>query len=221
MRDLRNITLICIDGVNPNIGVKAVKYSMREINFAKNLILSHIKPDNMPDNIIFEEIPKLTHDTYSQFVLNRLHEYVDTDYVLLINDDGFVINPHLWDDEFLKYDYIGAPWRAHYPHARVGNGGFSLRSKKFLKLCSQLTWNGGHEDAECCIFNKPFFLQNGCKYAPLEVAMRFSLESKIPECTNYDLNTCFGFHGKGVVVDVFEDGGQQFKDRLRLLDDVV
>jgi hypothetical protein len=220
MKDLCNITLLCIDGVNPNIGVKAVKYSMREINFAKNLILSHVKPDIMPDNVIFEEIPKLTHDTYSQFVLNQLHEYVDTDYVLLINDDGFIINPHLWDDEFLKYDYIGAPWRAHYPHARVGNGGFSLRSKKFLKLCSELIWNGGHEDAECCIFNKSFFLQNGCKYAPLEVAMRFSLESKIPECTNYDLNTCFGFHGKGEVIDVFENGGQQFKDKIKLLETI-
>ena len=24
--------------------------------------------------------------------------------------DGHIVNPHLWTNEFLKYDYIGAPW---------------------------------------------------------------------------------------------------------------
>lgn len=220
MKELPNVTIICIDGVNPEIGLKALKYSIKDIKFAKAILLSHIRPDNIPDNITFCQMPKLTHDTYSKFVLEHLSDYFDTEFVLLINDDGFVINPHLWQDEFLKYDYIGAPWKAHYPHARVGNGGFSLRSKKLTQLCKFIRWSGGHEDAEICIFNRGFLEANSCRFAPLELAMKFSLESKIPECPNYDLNTCFGFHGRGVVTDVFEDGGQQFKDRLKLLDNV-
>ena len=221
MIELPNVTLLCIDGVNPNQGIKAVKYSMRGINFAKSYILSHIKPDIIPADIIYKQIPQLTHDTYSGYVLQHLYKFFDTDFCLVINDDGFVINPELWSDEFLNYDYIGAPWRSHYPHARVGNGGFSLRSKKFINLCRQIPWNGEHEDAACCIFNKQFFLDNGCVYAPLDIAMKFSLESKIPECQDYNLDKTFGFHGKGVVYDVFEDKGQQFKDRIKLLDTVV
>lgn len=219
MINLPNVTIICIDGVNPNIGIKALIYSIKDISFAKSYILSHIKPDNIPAGIEYVSIPKLTHHTYSGFVLSELYKFVDTDFCLLINDDGFIINPHLWTDEFLKYDYIGAPWRSHYPHARVGNGGFSLRSRKFVNLCSSIVWKGEHEDAACCIFNKTFMEVNGCKYAPLEVAMKFSLESKIPEC-DYDLNKTFGFHGRGEVYDVFEDGGQQFKDRLKLLESI-
>ena len=72
--------------------------------------------------------------------------------MLVIQDDGHIVNPSLWDEEFLKYDYIGLPWpfedswiekqlkeqrpiiRKVYPKNRVGNGGFSLRSRKFLEF---------------------------------------------------------------------------------------
>ena len=97
-----NITIICIDGVDPNQGLKALKYSMKHITFAKSIIMSHIKPDNVPDNVVFEQIEPLTHDSYSPFVLSNLSSYVDTEYCLLINDDGFVINPELWDENFLS-----------------------------------------------------------------------------------------------------------------------
>lgn len=218
---LPNVTILCMGGVNSDVGIKALVYSIKDIQFAKAVILSHKRPKIVPDYINFIEIPELTHHTYSYFCLQNLHTFFNTDFVLLIQDDGFVINSHLWTDEFLKYDYIGAPWRAHYPHARVGNGGFSLRSKKLVNLCRTLTWNGEHEDGAICIFNRHIFEQNGCRFAPLDLAMKFSLESKIPECKNYSLDTCFGFHGRGEVTDVFEDGGQQFKDKLKLLNSVV
>lgn len=213
--NLDNVTIICIDGVNPEIGLKALKYSMKDINFAKAILLSHIKPKSISNDIEFIEIEKLSHTTYNSFILQNLDSYFNTDFCLTIHDDGFVINPHLWTDDFLKYDYIGAPWGPEYGNYRVGNGGFSLRSKKFTKL-SKLLHNEGHEDAICCIYNKKFMEENGCVYAPLEIAMKFSLETKIPECS-YDLNNTFGFHGKGVVDSVHFGEGQQFKDKLNLL----
>ncbi len=39
------------------------------------------------------------------------------------------------------------------------------------------------------------FIECGCKYAPLEVASKFSLELPIPEIP-HDLTKTFGFHGK-------------------------
>ena len=219
---LKNVTIICVDGVNPHIGLKALKYSIRHIDFAKNLLISHIKPDNIPDNISFQEIPKLTHDTYSQFMLHELYKYVDTDYCLTIHDDGFIINPHLWSDEFLEYDYIGAPWYHTVPYYgqkyRVGNGGFSLRSKKLVNLCRNIKTNS-HEDANISIRNRDLLEHYGCKFPSVEVAMRFSLEEEIPECP-FDLNTCFGFHGKGTSTLRSNEHNQQLLDRIKLLDTV-
>jgi hypothetical protein len=220
MKDLSNITIVGFSGSTPEQAVRSIKYSTSKINFNKKIIFSHIKPKNLTDDIHFECIEELTHHTYSRFILHDLVKYIDTDFCLITHDDGFIINPHLWDDSFLDYDYIGAPWRSHYPQARVGNGGFSLRSKKFLQLCKHIPWNGMHEDAQCCIFYKDFFIANGCKYATIDVAMRFSLESKIPECKNYSLDTTFGFHGKGLVYDVFQDDGQQFQDKINLLNTI-
>ena len=217
--NLDNVTIICIDGVNPNVGVKALKYSMQEINFAQSIILSHIKPDIIPDGVEYIKIPELTHHTYSSFCLHELYKYFTTDFVLIIHDDGFVINPHKWTNEFLNYDYIGAPWRGE-GNNRVGNGGFSLRSKKLVNLCRAIQWGGGHEDGEICITQRQLFVNNGCKFAPTELAALFSLESKLHD-VEYNLENSFGFHGKGVVESVHFGEGQQFKDKLKLRDAVI
>lgn len=219
---LKNITLVCIDGVDPNQGLKALRYSMKDIDFAKNVMISHIVPDNIPDDVVFEQIDPLTHDTYSPFVLGRLSEYIDTEYCLLINDDGFVINPHLWDDKFLEYDYIGAPWKEHGQINRVGNGGFSLRSKKLIDLCKNIVpFDGEHEDGTICLRYKHFLESHGCNFAPVEVAMNFSLESRIPEC-EFTLDNTFGFHGRGIPENRCDHDGfyHQFHDKLALLDTV-
>jgi len=217
---LDNITILCVDGVNPEIGLKALKFSMKHIQFGKAKLLSHIKPDNIPDSIEFTEIEKLSHETYSPFMLHQLHKYVDTDYCLTIHDDGFVINPHLWTDEFLKYDYIGAPWKNYGQINRVGNGGFSLRSRKLINLCQYME-SRGHEDGTICLRYKAALEQHGCRFAPVELAMKFSLESRIPEC-EFDLNNCFGFHGRGDPKNTCDHDGfyQQFQDKIKLLEQV-
>lgn len=220
---LDNVTIICIDGVNPNIGLKALKYSMRNVDFKEAKIVSHIKPDDLPDNIQFCQIEPLTHDTVSSWTLHELYKYVDTDYCLTIHDDGFVINPHLWTNEFLNYDYIGAPWFHTIPYYgpihRVGNGGFSLRSKKLINLCKNLNYTSGHEDGIICLRNRLWFEAQGCKFSPVEIAMKFSLEEEIPEC-EFNLNNCFGFHGRGISLLRSENHNQQLLDRIKLLESV-
>jgi hypothetical protein len=53
--------------------------------------------------------------------------------VLLVQWDGYVCNPDAWDPAFLDCDYIGAKWFWHNDAMRVGNGGFSLRSRRLLE----------------------------------------------------------------------------------------
>ena len=149
---LKNVTILCLDGVNPNNGLKALLYSMKDIDFAEAIIISHKSPDNIPDNVQFRQIEQLTHEDVSPWMLHELYKYINTDHCLTIHSDGFVINPQLWDNDFLKYDYIGAPWSHTIPYYgqkyRVGNGGFSLRSKNLINLCRNIrTWwiNESHQ----------------------------------------------------------------------------
>jgi hypothetical protein len=130
---------------------------------------------------------------------------------LIVQYDGYIINPDKWKDEFLNFDYIGAPWSK--PHEsdrifardpfgnlqRVGNGGFSLRSKKLLDLAKKLNlkWEPYrdcyNEDGYICVFKRHIYEENGCKFAPLDVAKYFSHEADIPEVQGI---MPFGFHGK-------------------------
>ena len=52
-------------------------------------------------------------EQYSDFVLKQVIQHIRTPWVLLIQWDGYVVDPSAWRAEFLDYDYIGArwPWR--------------------------------------------------------------------------------------------------------------
>ena len=214
-RKLNNITLVCLNCVNPSLGVKALKYSMKELEFKRAILFSHERPSNITDDIEFIQIRKLTHQGSCWFMLKQINQYIDTDFCLSIHDDGFVINPHLWQDRFLEYDYIGAPWAEGF----VGNGGFTLRSKLFMNVCQEIPWNGEHDDWHACVTHRDYFISRGCKYAPMDLAVTFSLEGMIPGY-DYNLDNCFGFHGRGEVGYLFRDKGQQFKDKIALLNEI-
>lgn len=72
--------------------------------------------------------------------LTKLHTRFDTEYVLIIQNDGFPLRSGI--ERFVgSFDYVGAPWIKHlsyfdlfpYPKYAVGNGGFSLRSKRLCQ----------------------------------------------------------------------------------------
>jgi hypothetical protein len=145
-----------------------------------------------------------TYYKYNDFVFRELGPYVETSHCLLIQYDSWILRPELWDDAWLEYDYIGAPWPikdnaylSNGEHVRVGNGGFSLRSKRLLELPKkyniELTQEQGYynEDGNICCYHRKEFLDLGIKYAPIEVACVFSHELDIPENQNI---LPFGFH---------------------------
>jgi hypothetical protein len=127
---------------------------------------------------------------------------------MLIHDDGFIINSTAWRDEFLEYDYIGAPWPIPSDSLsyrdingeliRVGNS-VSLRSKRVLDLPSQLNleWKPFHgfysEDGFICVNYRHEFIKHGCKFADIGVAKYFSHETELIETIGI---APFAFHGK-------------------------
>ena len=166
--------------------------------------------------MVEDQVRSLTNiDEYNYYILYELYKHVNTDYVLIVQDHAFIINPDSWMDEFYDYDYIGAPWpirdRAYITpfgeHQRVGNGGFSLRSKKLLevplhtsipfKVAEQPNFykmfgcSNTNEDGNITVHNKHLFEKSGCKIAPIEMAKYFSYESPVPENRGI---IPFGFH---------------------------
>lgn len=201
MLDLLDVTLLTISGTDDETTflehLQSLYYSKKNIHFGKVKILSPIKPIALLDDVEYVNIPTLSYGEYSDFVIRELNNYVNTTHVLIIQSDGFITNIDKYDERFFEYDYIGAPWRniSHYNFIRVGNGGFSLRSKRFLEICQKYCpTHGFNEDHLVCITYRHIFLQNGIKYAPLEIASLFSYESNIDDkITPYDT---FGIHGK-------------------------
>jgi hypothetical protein len=178
--------------------IRSLVYCMRgSLSFGKIKILSPIKPINLDQRIEYIKIPVLTYVQYNNFQMGEINTYIDTEYLLLVEGDGFITHPELWDNRFLDYDYIGAPWpdKSHYSHVRVGNGGFSLRSKKFMHLCSLCQVCNFNWDHLVCVTYRDFLLENGIKYAPLELAAKFSFESDLQDYQN-SFNDSFGMHGK-------------------------
>lgn len=196
---LENVTLTAVSSVHLYETVRALKYSMRKIEYGEVLLLSHKKPFYLPKGIKFQKIGRLNNvDEYSYFMIYELFRYINKDYALIVHHDGFVVNPDAWQEDFLKYDYIGAPWRLPLPEenryrdkdgnvCRVGNG-VSLRSKALMRLPAAEGWKWEriasgtfNEDCFLCCDNKHRIEAAGLKIAPIEVAKYFGHEQMIPE----------------------------------------
>jgi hypothetical protein len=115
-------------------------------------------------------------------------------HVFHVHWDAGIIDPQAWTDQFLKFDYIGAPWGWHNDSYEVGNGGFSLRSLKLMRyLCTNdLEYPIKQpEDDVLCRQYRPKLEAAGFKWAPILLASEFAIErSKIAGVDRH-----FGFHG--------------------------
>lgn len=204
---LPNVTLMCMTSVKVMESVKAMKYSMRQIDFGDAVFISHKKPVYLPKSIRFSYTSELTDiDCFNYKMIYELTEHIHTDYVMIVHYDGFVVNPQMWRDEFLDYDYIGSPWplpRFDFDYrdidgniCRVGNS-VGIRSKRLLdfpnvaKLPFEDDHGYFHEDTFLCCKNKHLVEAAGMKIAPLEVAKYFAHENMIPEVEGI---TPFAFH---------------------------
>lgn len=202
---LNDVTLVTVSSVQIKDTIDALVYNLKGIKFAAVKLLTHQKPVGLPDGVEYCQCKQIVSlEDYSRFIIYNLHNYIDTHYCLTIHRDGVILHPHLWRSEFLNYDYIGAPWpidpafrdfKGNY--IRVGNGGFSIRSKKLLEMASKEKFPFKsknavlHEDDLICVQNRHLYEKNGIRFAPVEVAKYFSHEIQVPEIKGIKP---FGFH---------------------------
>lgn len=191
MLDLSSITLLCVDTRSPELAEWALARCLRQARFAKAVLMTNLAAvSRRQPGIEYVQAPPITSTRdYSQLMLTGIAPHVVGSHVLVIQWDGFILHPELWDPVFLDYDYIGAVW-PQFPATPVGNGGFSLRSRRLIDCLHDERITIRHPEDKCiCITNRRILEADfGIRFASAEVAERFAVE-RTP------WHPAFGFHG--------------------------
>lgn len=216
---LPEVTLIAVTSVDLEATIRAMERSCRGIQFGAIKLFS---PEKIKSDFIEYEwikIDSIDLNGYNRFVMEKLGVHIETSHCLVTQADGFVSNHLYWKDSYLEYDYVGAPWpnrvqcvdnhgapsTHEFRSNRIGNGGFSLRSRRFLEFSATYTFDGlrvsagsyhlKQEDALLCDYLYDSAVAAGIKFAPMDVASRFSIEVPLGLVGKNPTQT-FGFHGK-------------------------
>lgn len=228
MLKLSDITLVCIASIKIEESIRAIQHCLGKCEFYD---VKFITDKFLPDisNIKIEKCNPLTSlQLYSDFILTKLHNYIDSTHCILIQDHALISNTSSWTNEFLNYDYIGSPWPLYLinqlmlnlrigldlqgqpfnnelnlenynpQNYRVGNGAFSLRSKKLLQKIASFEnkYPNKPEDNIISIYEKHLLEKESIKIAPIEVASVFSVEMPTEYNPYADRSITFGFHAR-------------------------
>ena len=212
MQRLPGVTLLTATSVDIDPTHAAILRCVDQIKFGAVKMLSAAPPTKPDPRVQYVDIPPLDFIGYSRFIVEQLDAHIETDHCLIVQADGFILDAARWRPEFLEYDYIGAPWPEYIAfdgggigllrldRNRVGNGGFSLRSKRLLKATSRLQFDGldypiKSEDILICHYLYDEMCAIGIRFAPPEIAALFAIEST-RRLYGQSFHAVFGFHGK-------------------------
>lgn len=188
---LPQVTLCAVSSVNVSATIRALEVSLEKVDFANCILFTDalVRVNDHRINVI--PIVRLTSSqAYSDFVLSHVVEHIDTSHCLIAQWDGHVLDAERWRSEFLDYDYIGASWPQFLDGHDVGNGGFSLRSRRLMELCREPGFKRLHpEDVAIGRYNRQWLEGKGIRFAPGPIADLFSAERA------GDVSASFGYHG--------------------------
>ncbi len=191
--DLGNVSLVCVETRRHTLALHALEQCLRQARFKECLLLSPTAPA-LPGGIQHVPIADIKNvAAYSDFIVGKLGDCFSGEHVLIVQWDGFILDAKRWDARFLHYDYIGAPW----PDAEktVGNGGFSLRSRKLWDALREVAPTTTHpEDACICIDYRSQLEAHGIRFAPYSIATGFAWEAAEPETPTFGFHGFFNFH---------------------------
>jgi hypothetical protein len=156
-KSFEDITVVAIYGDGRGkVALPALRKTAEALPGCKSLLITNAELDITKIHQKIIAAP-LDYQAYSEFVMYSLHNYIDTEYALIVQHDGWALDAKNWNNDWFNYDYIGGPSHAalmpngefstlyqwcmdgkDYKDALiVQNGGFSLRSKKFLEAPSK------------------------------------------------------------------------------------
>lgn len=201
---LDGVTVVGIDNFHPLRTLRAMRKAEQLVQFADSVLVTspnhaqHIQGVN-----VLPLITGINRKQREQFMICDIAQSFTTSHCLHMEWDAGILNTAAWDNNWLEYDFIGAPWT--YPHTFpgfppctrercVGNFGFSLISKRMAVALSKLSAPNDRElaqfsDVYVCMKLRPMLETVGIRFAPEEVALKFSCE-----CKTYVRQ--FGWHGQ-------------------------
>lgn len=170
---------------------RALRKSLDECEFGDAILFADVPVSGPFRSVVIPSLESRAH--YCEFILKRLASHISTPFALIVQWDGYVLSSAAWRSQFFDYDYIGAIWPWHTDGMAVGNGGFSLRSKKILALTADSSFtllDGCNEDELICrVRRRDLERLHGIRIAPSAIANLFAYERRTPEAPT------FGFHG--------------------------
>jgi hypothetical protein len=179
-------TLACVDCRNHELAVVALRRSMAQCRFERVQFFTD-RPFALPgiETVVIPEIGSIA--DYSRFMVKELGSRIETEFALVVQYDGYVLSGRRWRAEFHGYDYIGAPWS----RGGVGNGGFSLRSRKLMQALRdpRIAELVPEDVAICETYRGLLESEYGIRFAPVGIAGKFSFETLPPP------EPTLGFHG--------------------------
>lgn len=215
---LPDVTLVCVETREHELARRAIFDCVRVAEFAEVLVLTD-KPELFPDFYRIHKVPDWPEKIgWSRSWWYDVPPLLRTKQTLNIQWDSWICDPSMWSDEFLQYDYIGAPW--WYDDGKnVGNGGFSLVStalKRYLaKHRDRFPCNTAIDDDLLCRKYRPQLEREGFVWAPEAVADRFSFEGcGVVGQPPRPFRQHFGFHGMFNWPKVLDE--ERLMDRLRI-----
>lgn len=199
---MKDVTIVAIDFLHHDLTRYAIERSLDNIDAKEVLIVSD--KEILPGARHIIRDPAIGIAECANIMLKGIAAYIKTNHALYVQWDGVANDYSRWTDDFLNYDYIGAPWPWQPEGLNIGNGGFSLRSQRLLNACLDPAISLTNEEplAEDNIIgiNKRVYLEDkyNVNFAPTTVARQFSFE--LGEYT-----PSFGFHGLWNVFNLMTD----------------
>lgn len=215
------LTIVAIYGnTDGHEALPVIRKSMGELPGSRGLLISIKEPTGLPASIKWQKILPMDYRQYSLFVMFCLHNFINSDYCLIVQHDGWIINGKNWPENFFEYDYIGAPchaaivdnqlvtsysWVGNSSAVVIQNGGVSLRSKKYLEAPSHLgvlyyfseVGVLQNEDVQLTGIFRTVLKDSGIRFAPEEIAKNFSLEYAGPKYhDDVSFENLVGIHGQ-------------------------
>ena len=192
--DLGDVSLVCVETRRPALALFAMERCLRVARFKEARLLG-ARPPTLPDGIEHAPLQGIASVAdYSRFMVRELGAHFTGTHALVVQWDGFITDATCWDARFLACDYIGAPWPGEQP--AVGNGGFSLRSRRLVDALATIDTPEVHpEDHRICQLYRPRLERDfGIRFAPEDLAARFSWETGEPPGPSFGFHAFFNFH---------------------------
>ena len=185
---------------------------MREIEWGEVLVFSPYRWEKVPAGATWIESPNWSHSEFCAWVWQDLVHHVIKPFCFKIEWDGFVCDSSQWTDEFLKYDFVGAPW--WYDDGLNVGCGAALKSRRFMQFLSDRRDEYPVKYPDDGVLGReyrPRLEREGFVWAPEPLASRFGLECTRPAADSKH----FMFHDSFNFPNVLS--GERLEERLRLV----